>query len=275
MVNFPQTCPLESIPKDFFLNMHKLSWISFYDTIIISGILVLFISICCITWIMQRIMESWKHKAHSSHKNLINMWLYHVVFWIPATYPVLYFQWGIRVFNVALHQYMSSIQVWRAGPVKSGNVNCLLKLSLSWCMCSKKVLICKWGRLLFRCVTYKARLSTIHKYDLPYGSVLLAVCRSARKRYCSWPLDVNSHAYTCIHHRIRLAVGDMTMSGWKTTISLIPTHHSPPLDVHFTYHLPRVHLCINSYICDEFQICMHHRVPYNKDLLLLRQMKYL
>ncbi len=35
-------------------------------------------------------------------------------------------------------------------------------------------------------------------------------------------------AYTCIHHRIQLAVGDMTMSGWKPTISLIhltsPSH---------------------------------------------------
>ncbi len=31
---------------------------------------------------------------------------------------------------------------------------------------------------------------------------------------------------TYIHHRIQLAVGDMTMSGWKPTISLIhpPTH---------------------------------------------------
>ncbi len=33
------------------------------------------------------------------------------------------------------------------------------------------------------------------------------------------------HAYTCIHQRIQLAVGDMTMSGWKPTISLI---HPPP-----------------------------------------------
>ena len=150
------------------------------------------------------------------------------------------------------------------------------KLSLSWCMGSKKGLICKWGRLLFRCVTY------IRRDYLPYANMIyhtaayyLQCVDPQGKVICSWPLDVNSHAYTCIHHRIRLAVGDMTMSGWKTTISLIPTHHSPPLDVHFTYHLPRVHLCINSYICDEFQICMHHRVPYNKDLLLLRQMKYL
>ncbi len=49
-----------------------------------------------------------------------------------------------------------------------------------------------------------------------------------------WPLltsiqdSVSSkhhHAYTCIHHRIQLAVGDMTMSGWKPTISPI---HPPP-----------------------------------------------
>ncbi len=37
-------------------------------------------------------------------------------------------------------------------------------------------------------------------------------------------VHINSHAYTYIHHRILLAVGDMTMSGWKSTISL--TH--PP-----------------------------------------------
>ncbi len=30
--------------------------------------------------------------------------------------------------------------------------------------------------------------------------------------------------YTCIHHRIQLAVDDMTVSGWKPTISLIPPH---------------------------------------------------
>ncbi len=32
---------------------------------------------------------------------------------------------------------------------------------------------------------------------------------------------LNHLAYTCIHHRNHLAVGDMTMSGWKPTIILI------------------------------------------------------
>ncbi len=36
----------------------------------------------------------------------------------------------------------------------------------------------------------------------------------------------NLHAYTCIHHRIQLAVGDMTISGSKPIISLI--HPTPP-----------------------------------------------
>ncbi len=40
-------------------------------------------------------------------------------------------------------------------------------------------------------------------------------------------VHINSHAYACIHHRIQLAVGDMTMSGWKLTISLIHTHQWP------------------------------------------------
>ncbi len=31
----------------------------------------------------------------------------------------------------------------------------------------------------------------------------------------------NHHTYTYIHHQIQLAVGDMTMSGWNPTISLI------------------------------------------------------
>ena len=35
-------------------------------------------------------------------------------------------------------------------------------------------------------------------------------------------------AYTCIHHRIQLAFGDMTMRGWKPTISLIHPTHPPP-----------------------------------------------
>ena len=34
------------------------------------------------------------------------------------------------------------------------------------------------------------------------------------------------HTYTRIHHRIQLAVGDMTMSGWNLTLSLTPP---PPL----------------------------------------------
>ncbi len=38
--------------------------------------------------------------------------------------------------------------------------------------------------------------------------------------------EENHLAYTCTHHRMQLAVGDMTMSGWKPTISLIP----PPPD---------------------------------------------
>ena len=37
---------------------------------------------------------------------------------------------------------------------------------------------------------------------------------------------LNHHAYTCIHHWIQRAVGDMTMSGWKPTISLIHTPSS-------------------------------------------------
>ena len=37
---------------------------------------------------------------------------------------------------------------------------------------------------------------------------------------------LNHHTHTCIHHRIQLAVGDMTMGGWKPTISLI--QHPPP-----------------------------------------------
>ncbi len=44
--------------------------------------------------------------------------------------------------------------------------------------------------------------------------------RSAQTRQ----VHINSHAYTCIHHRIQLEVGDMTMSGWKPTISLIPPY---------------------------------------------------
>ena len=32
----------------------------------------------------------------------------------------------------------------------------------------------------------------------------------------------NHHVYTCIHHRTQLAVGDMTMSGLKSTIGRIP-----------------------------------------------------
>ncbi len=50
---------------------------------------------------------------------------------------------------------------------------------------------------------------------------LLGVDRSAQTRQ----VHINSHAFTCVHHRIELAVGDMTMSGWKPTISLI----HPPL----------------------------------------------
>ncbi len=38
---------------------------------------------------------------------------------------------------------------------------------------------------------------------------LSGVDRSAQTRQ----VHINSHAYTCIHHRIKLAVGDMTMSG--------------------------------------------------------------
>ncbi len=46
-------------------------------------------------------------------------------------------------------------------------------------------------------------------------------------------VHINSHAYTCIHQRIQLAVGDMTMSGWKPTISLI---NPPPPHALFFRH---------------------------------------
>ncbi len=42
-------------------------------------------------------------------------------------------------------------------------------------------------------------------------------------------VHINSHAYTCIRHRIQFAVGDMTMSRWNPTISLI--HPPPPYSV--------------------------------------------
>ncbi len=40
----------------------------------------------------------------------------------------------------------------------------------------------------------------------------------------------HSHAYTWKHHRIQLAVGYMTMSGWKPTISLIQSPPTPTKD---------------------------------------------
>ena len=40
-------------------------------------------------------------------------------------------------------------------------------------------------------------------------------------------VHINSHAYTCIHHRIQPVVGDMTISGWKPTTSLIHPHPPP------------------------------------------------
>ncbi len=43
----------------------------------------------------------------------------------------------------------------------------------------------------------------------------------------------------CIHHRIQLAVGDMTMIGWKPTISLI---HPPRMEVYsFIYVIYNTH----------------------------------
>ncbi len=48
----------------------------------------------------------------------------------------------------------------------------------------------------------------------------------------------NHHTYTCIHHRIQLAVGDMTMSGWKPTINLI---HPPPPTIS---HVEAVRWCL-------------------------------
>ncbi len=64
--------------------------------------------------------------------------------------------------------------------------------------------------------------------DWAWHLKLLGVDRSDQTRQ----VHTNSHTYTCIHHRIQLAVGDMTMSGWKPTISLIPPpsiacHHPP------------------------------------------------
>ncbi len=50
------------------------------------------------------------------------------------------------------------------------------------------------------------------------------VINTAKTQNLNW----NSHAYTCIHHRIQLAVDDMTMSGWRRTITLIPSTSPPP-----------------------------------------------
>ena len=63
--------------------------------------------------------------------------------------------------------------------------------------------------------------------------------------------DTPYNPYTCMHHRIQLAVGDMTMGGWKPTISLIhpPTHISPKpwdnldrWDQHSCWHLEYFHV---------------------------------
>ncbi len=62
-------------PKDkFYLSTcrHLLGLIFRYG-IMISGIGVLLISICCITWIVQRIKESLRNKAQLGNKNLNNI----------------------------------------------------------------------------------------------------------------------------------------------------------------------------------------------------------
>ncbi len=64
--------------------------------------------------------------------------------------------------------------------------------------------------------------------------------RSAQTRL----VHINSHAYTCIHHRIQLAVGDITMSRWKPTISLI----APPLQLSaFKLHSEAIANYLNDY----------------------------
>ncbi len=63
-----------------------------------------------------------------------------------------------------------------------------------------------------RCAVESSELEMLrrNKYSYFYNNT----CRYAS---CSFPLQW----YTCIHHRIQLAVGDMTMRGWTPTISLI------------------------------------------------------
>ena len=64
----------------------------------------------------------------------------------------------------------------------------------------------------------------ILQFFFAYGTLLIATPAqystqiSALHHMCFFSPTL----HTCIHHRIQLAVGDMTMSGWKPTISLIP-----------------------------------------------------
>ncbi len=104
-------------PKDnFYLSTcRNLLGLVFRYAIIISGILVLFISICCITWILQRIMVSSKHKAHSSHKNLNNilnllLFITHIINGIHMI--------TLACVDIVLHdQYALYEQIWKRHPL--------------------------------------------------------------------------------------------------------------------------------------------------------------
>ncbi len=73
--------------------------------------------------------------------------------------------------------------------------------------------------------------------------------RSAQTR----PVRINSHAYTSIQHRIQLAVSDMTMSGWKPTISLIHPSHRWSHLFDSTYVLP-----YNEVFGIHIRVCFSH-----------------
>ncbi len=87
------------------------------------------------------------------------------------------------------------------------------------------------GAKVGRCWMVKSLSSTFFCLSLTYWREPL--CLALQRWETTVYRLTNSHAYTCIHHRIQLAVGDMTMSGWKPTISLIQppppsTGNNPP-----------------------------------------------
>ncbi len=182
-VRMVQNC----FPRDkFYLSTCRnlLGLVFRYGTLI-AGILVLFISICCISWIWQRVKEALRYRIHSGNKNLNNT--------VNLLLFVCHALKGIHMITLAcvdmvLHdQYALYEQMWKRNPL------CMLLNMFSYALLLVSIFV-------FLVATYLRMIACVYPFKLgsmstsrPMWTIMIFLCVCFSVSYIPYSGIIGGH----------------------------------------------------------------------------------